>query len=113
MKLSLHFARAYHFDNSRWSSMSDHLFIALLNYVNKLLIILKSIIYDRLRLPPWLKREIPVGKNVHRLKESLRNLKLHTVGRPGYLFISLFTLLHQRHLLGGKNVSFFCFFFVL
>eukprot|EP00112_Aurelia_sp_Birch-Aquarium-sp1_P001665 Seg1180.1 transcript_id=Seg1180.1/GoldUCD/mRNA.D3Y31 product="Lipoyl synthase mitochondrial" protein_id=Seg1180.1/GoldUCD/D3Y31 len=33
----------------------------------------------RLRLPPWLKREIPVGKNYHRLKNSLRDLKLATV----------------------------------
>ena len=34
---------------------------------------------ERLRLPPWLKREIPVGPNYHRLKSTLRNLKLHTV----------------------------------
>ena len=33
----------------------------------------------RLRLPPWLKREIPVGKNFSRLKEDLRGLKLATV----------------------------------
>jgi len=33
----------------------------------------------RLRLPPWLKREIPMGKNYARLKESLRGLNLHTV----------------------------------
>jgi len=34
---------------------------------------------ERLRLPPWLKREIPAGENYHRLKTSLRGLKLHTV----------------------------------
>ncbi|OTF79291.1 lipoyl synthase, mitochondrial-like protein, partial [Euroglyphus maynei] len=34
---------------------------------------------ERLRLPPWLKREIPVGPNYHRLKSTLRSLKLHTV----------------------------------
>lgn len=34
---------------------------------------------DRLRLPPWLKREIPVGKNFSKLKTDLRGLKLHTV----------------------------------
>ncbi|XP_014674720.1 PREDICTED: lipoyl synthase, mitochondrial-like isoform X1 [Priapulus caudatus] len=34
---------------------------------------------ERLRLPPWLKREIPVGKNYNRLKSSLRRLSLNTV----------------------------------
>ncbi|KAJ8950988.1 hypothetical protein NQ318_006372 [Aromia moschata] len=34
---------------------------------------------QRLRLPPWLKRTIPTGKNYSRLKEQLRNLNLHTV----------------------------------
>ncbi|XP_066516093.1 lipoyl synthase, mitochondrial isoform X1 [Hoplias malabaricus] len=34
---------------------------------------------ERLRLPPWLKTEIPIGKNYNRLKNSLRDLKLHTV----------------------------------
>ncbi|KFM59635.1 Lipoyl synthase, mitochondrial, partial [Stegodyphus mimosarum] len=34
---------------------------------------------SRLRLPPWLKSKIPVGKNYHHLKETLRNLNLHTV----------------------------------
>uniref|UniRef100_A0A3Q3W5I1 Lipoyl synthase, mitochondrial n=1 Tax=Mola mola TaxID=94237 RepID=A0A3Q3W5I1_MOLML len=34
---------------------------------------------ERLRLPPWLKTEIPVGKNYNRLKNTLRNLNLHTV----------------------------------
>lgn len=33
----------------------------------------------RLRLPPWLKTEIPVGKNFSALKENLRGLNLHTV----------------------------------
>jgi len=33
----------------------------------------------RLRLPPWLKTEIPVGKNFSRLKNDLRGLKLATV----------------------------------
>jgi len=36
-------------------------------------------VHCRLRLPPWLKTEIPVGKNFNRLKSSLRNLQLHTV----------------------------------
>ncbi|XP_057364990.1 lipoyl synthase, mitochondrial-like [Daphnia carinata] len=34
---------------------------------------------QRLRLPPWLKTEIPVGKNFSKLKENLRGLNLHTV----------------------------------
>ncbi|XP_069487882.1 lipoyl synthase, mitochondrial [Ambystoma mexicanum] len=34
---------------------------------------------ERLRLPPWLKTEIPVGKNYNKLKSTLRNLNLHTV----------------------------------
>lgn len=34
---------------------------------------------ERLRLPPWLKRDVPVGANFHKLKDSLRGLKLHTV----------------------------------
>lgn len=34
---------------------------------------------QRLRLPPWLKREIPTGENFSKLKEQLRNLNLHTV----------------------------------
>jgi len=33
----------------------------------------------RLRLPPWLKTEIPMGKNYARLKSTLRGLNLHTV----------------------------------
>merc|ERR1719284_1528385 len=33
----------------------------------------------RLRLPPWLKTKIPVGKNFAKLKEDLRGLKLATV----------------------------------
>ncbi|XP_035875742.1 lipoyl synthase, mitochondrial isoform X2 [Phyllostomus discolor] len=34
---------------------------------------------ERLRLPPWLKTEIPMGKNYNRLKNTLRNLNLHTL----------------------------------
>lgn len=34
---------------------------------------------QRLRLPPWLKTEIPIGKNFSKLKENLRGLNLHTV----------------------------------
>lgn len=34
---------------------------------------------ERLRLPPWLKTEIPIGKNYNKLKNSLRDLNLHTV----------------------------------
>lgn len=34
---------------------------------------------ERLRLPPWLKREIPMGRNYSKLKEDLRGLNLHTV----------------------------------
>ncbi|XP_071514375.1 lipoyl synthase, mitochondrial [Panulirus ornatus] len=34
---------------------------------------------ERLRLPPWLKREIPMGKNYSKLKADLRGLNLHTV----------------------------------
>ncbi|KAI1296914.1 Lipoyl synthase, mitochondrial [Halotydeus destructor] len=34
---------------------------------------------ERLRLPPWLKRDIPTGPNFHKIKESLRSLNLHTV----------------------------------
>jgi len=33
----------------------------------------------RLRLPPWLKTEIPMGKNFSQLKKDLRGLKLATV----------------------------------
>lgn len=33
----------------------------------------------RLRLPPWLKREIPMGKNYSKIKDQLRGLNLHTV----------------------------------
>ncbi|XP_026870041.2 lipoyl synthase, mitochondrial isoform X2 [Electrophorus electricus] len=34
---------------------------------------------ERLRLPPWLKTEIPIGKNYNRLKNTLRELNLHTL----------------------------------
>nr|XP_054755346.1 lipoyl synthase, mitochondrial-like [Lytechinus pictus] len=33
----------------------------------------------RLRLPPWLKTEIPIGKSYSGIKKNLRNLNLHTV----------------------------------
>lgn len=39
----------------------------------------KRIKGTRLRLPPWLKTEIPIGKNYYKLKESLRDLNLSTV----------------------------------
>ena len=35
--------------------------------------------FSHVRLPSWLKTEIPVGPDYHRLKESLRSLRLHTV----------------------------------
>lgn len=34
---------------------------------------------QRLRMPPWLKTKVPVGENYYRLKETLRDLNLHTV----------------------------------
>lgn len=34
---------------------------------------------ERLRLPPWAKTEIPMGKNYNKLKNTLRSLNLHTV----------------------------------
>lgn len=34
---------------------------------------------ERLRLPPWLKTTIPIGKNYAKIKEQLRELKLATV----------------------------------
>mgnify|MGYP001810736828 CR=1 FL=1 len=40
---------------------------------------LKRVKGERLRLPPWLKTEIPIGKNYHNLKETLKDLKLSTV----------------------------------
>lgn len=33
----------------------------------------------RLRLPPWLKKEIPIGANFQKIKSQLRELKLATV----------------------------------
>lgn len=33
----------------------------------------------RLRLPPWLKKEIPIGENFTKIKNQLRELKLSTV----------------------------------
>jgi lipoic acid synthetase len=40
---------------------------------------LKRVKGERLRLPPWLKTEIPIGKNYSKLKDTLRELKLSTV----------------------------------
>ncbi|XP_005093392.1 lipoyl synthase, mitochondrial [Aplysia californica] len=40
---------------------------------------IKRVKGERLRLPEWLKTEIPVGDNYKTLKKSLRNLNLHTV----------------------------------
>lgn len=34
---------------------------------------------ERLRLPPWLKTEIPIGENFNKIKKQLRDLKLATV----------------------------------
>ncbi|XP_060599231.1 lipoyl synthase, mitochondrial-like [Ruditapes philippinarum] len=34
---------------------------------------------ERVRLPKWLKTNIPVGKNYHGIKQNLRELKLNTV----------------------------------
>lgn len=34
---------------------------------------------DRLRLPPWLKTPIPIGKHFSKIKTQLRELKLATV----------------------------------
>lgn len=34
---------------------------------------------ERLRLPPWLRTEIPIGKNYTKLKETVKTLKLSTV----------------------------------
>ncbi|XP_037031604.1 lipoyl synthase, mitochondrial [Bradysia coprophila] len=34
---------------------------------------------ERLRLPPWLKTEIPIGENFSKIKKQLRDLKLATV----------------------------------
>lgn len=34
---------------------------------------------ERLRLPPWLKTQIPMGKNFSKIKDQLKELKLSTV----------------------------------
>lgn len=34
---------------------------------------------ERLRLPPWLKTQIPMGQNFSKIKQQLRDLKLATV----------------------------------
>ncbi|XP_059165006.1 lipoyl synthase, mitochondrial-like [Physella acuta] len=40
---------------------------------------IKRVKGERLRLPDWLKTEIPIGKNYVALKKSLKKLNLHTV----------------------------------
>lgn len=40
---------------------------------------LKRVKGERLRLPPWLKTDIPVGKNYAKIKDTLSELKLSTV----------------------------------
>lgn len=40
---------------------------------------LKRVKGERLRLPPWLKTDIPIGSNYAKLKDQLRELKLSTV----------------------------------
>jgi lipoic acid synthetase len=40
---------------------------------------LKRVKGQHLRLPPWLRTEIPIGKNYTKLKDTLSNLKLNTV----------------------------------
>ena len=42
-----------------------------------------------MRLPPWLKTEIPIGKNFSKLKGDLRGLKLATVCEEARLVPSL------------------------
>ena len=41
--------------------------------------------YIRLRLPQWLKTDIPRGKNFTRLQNDLRKLNLNTVSYSSYL----------------------------
>lgn len=41
---------------------------------------------QHLRLPDWLKTEIPIGKNYTRLRDSLRKLKLNTVS---FIFVDI------------------------
>ena len=55
----------------------------------------------RLRLPPWLKTEIPIGKNYYKLKETLRELNLSTVSIMEILFCN-------QTLTSCYNVSIFC-----
>ena len=38
-----------------------------------------TLVCRRLRLPEWLKTDIPQGREYTRLKQSLRKLNLHTV----------------------------------
>jgi len=62
-------------DNSSSSSVPSA--ASSLGYEGKLR--LESNARERLRLPPWLKKEIPMGANYSRLKKELRELKLATV----------------------------------
>ena len=55
----------------------------------------------RLRLPPWLKTEIPIGKNYYKLKETLRELNLSTVS------IIMEILFCKQTLISCYNVSIF------
>jgi len=47
-----------------------------------LIFLISCYIFCRLRLPPWLKTEIPIGKNYAKLKKTLRELNLSTVSIP-------------------------------
>ena len=49
------------------------------SYLRMVKLITHCIGDKRLRLPPWLKTEIPMGKNFSKLKGDLRGLKLATV----------------------------------
>lgn len=68
----------------------------------------------RLRLPPWLKTEIPIGKNYNRLKNTLRDLNLHTVSFMGvsspHTLIVLLTLRTHPQSTGHIPPIFCCLF---
>jgi len=61
---------------SKTSSISKSAALSSTGYEGKLRLEGKG---ERLRLPPWLKKEIPMGANYSRLKKELRELKLATV----------------------------------
>lgn len=48
-------------------------------WLRDVILICMFLLFHRLRLPQWLKTDIAMGKDYHRLKENLRDLKLHTV----------------------------------